>query len=361
MDFVTPPITDEFPETAPPSAEDFAFQQEVLQEVSRTFALTIPQLPEELRVIVGNAYLLCRIADTIEDSEVLAFAEKQRFYAWFIAAAEGTASPEEFAADLHEQLGEDMLPAERELVRRTPAVLRITRSFHPNDQAALRRCIRIMSEGMEHFQARQQAEQGLRNQRELDTYCYYVAGVVGEMLTELFCNHSEAAAQRREALSELAVSFGQGLQMTNIIKDVWHDKERRVCWLPVAAFGGDLDVLAEGGTDGRFEAALEELMATARGHLENALRYTLLIPASETGIRQFCLWALGMAVLTLRKIHRSRGYFCEGATVKISRNSVRATIAVSKIFGRSDTCLRVIFRLFTAGLPKSPPPRDDPS
>ncbi|MFP4172907.1 MAG: phytoene/squalene synthase family protein [Candidatus Hydrogenedentota bacterium] len=360
MSIVTPPITGESPETAPPSAEDFAFQQEVLQQVSRTFALTIPQLPEELRVVVGNAYLLCRIADTIEDCEVLAFSEQQRFYKWFIAAAEGTASPEEFAAALHEQLGEDMLPAERELVRRTPAVLRITRSFHGDDQAALTRCIRIMSEGMEHFQARQ-AGAGLRDQRELDSYCYYVAGVVGEMLTELFCNHSEAAAQRREALSELAVSFGQGLQMTNIIKDVWHDKERRVCWLPADAFGGDLEALAEGKMDERFEAVLRELTATARGHLENALRYTLLIPASETGIRQFCLWALGMAVLTLRKIHRSRSYFSEGATVKISRNSVRATIAVSKVFGRSDRSLRVIFRLLTAALPKSPPPRADQS
>lgn len=351
MSFVTPPTTDDSHGTAPPSAEDFAFQQEALQGVSRTFALTIPQLPEELRVIVGNAYLLCRIADTMEDCEVLAFSEKQRFYKWFIAAAEGTASPEEFAGNLYEQLGQDMLPAERELVRRTPAVLRITRSFHPDDQAALTRCIRIMSEGMEHFQARQ-AEAGLRDQRELDTYCYYVAGVVGEMLTDLFCNHSEAAAQRREALSELAVSFGQGLQMTNIIKDVWHDKERRVCWLPTAAFGGDLEALAEGKMDERFEPALQELIATARGHLENALRYTLLIPASENGIRQFCLWALGMAVLTLRKIHQSRDYFSEGASVKISRNSVRATIAVSRVFGRSDRSLRVIFRVLTASLPK---------
>ncbi len=353
MTSVIPPIADEPQRAAPPSADDFAFQEKALQEVSRTFALTIPQLPEDLRVVVSNAYLLCRIADTVEDCEVLTFPEKQRFYERFIAAVEGAGSPEEFAKDLHERLGEDMLPGERELVRHTPAVLRITWDFPEADQAALTRCIRIMSEGMEHFQARE-TESGLRDQRELDRYCYYVAGVVGEMLTELFCNHSPAVAEQREALSELAVSFGQGLQMTNIIKDVWHDKERRVCWLPLAAFGAGLDALAEGKMDGRFEAALQELIAAARGHLENALRYTLLIPASETGIRQFCLWALGMAVLTLRKIHRSRGYFSEGATIKISRNSVRATIAVSRAAGKSNAALRGIFRLLTASLPKPP-------
>ena len=48
-------------------AEDLAFQNEMLQQVSRTFALTIPELPQPLATIVGNAYLWCRLADTIED------------------------------------------------------------------------------------------------------------------------------------------------------------------------------------------------------------------------------------------------------------------------------------------------------
>jgi len=42
-------------------------QDHLLQGVSRTFALTIPQLPPKLMRPVANAYLLCRIVDTIED------------------------------------------------------------------------------------------------------------------------------------------------------------------------------------------------------------------------------------------------------------------------------------------------------
>ena len=38
--------------------DDFAYQAEALQGVSRTFALTIPQLPDGLCDVVGNAYLL---------------------------------------------------------------------------------------------------------------------------------------------------------------------------------------------------------------------------------------------------------------------------------------------------------------
>ncbi|MGH8477950.1 MAG: phytoene synthase, partial [Methylococcales bacterium] len=44
---------------------DLDMQSELLQGVSRTFALTIPRLPKELYAVIANAYLLCRIIDTI--------------------------------------------------------------------------------------------------------------------------------------------------------------------------------------------------------------------------------------------------------------------------------------------------------
>ena len=54
-------------EQADPGLSDAAYQDHILPHVSRTFALTIPQLPPGLRTAVTSAYLLCRIADTIED------------------------------------------------------------------------------------------------------------------------------------------------------------------------------------------------------------------------------------------------------------------------------------------------------
>ena len=46
---------------------DLQYQGYILPGVSRTFALTIPVLPGRLAEVVANAYLLCRLADTIED------------------------------------------------------------------------------------------------------------------------------------------------------------------------------------------------------------------------------------------------------------------------------------------------------
>ena len=89
----------------------------------------------------------------------------------------------------------------------------------------------------------------------MDKYCYFVAGVVGEMLTELFCDYSQEINQHYDELMTLAVSFGQGLQMTNILKDIWEDQSRDMCWLPRDVFekyGLDLSHLS----DGRYTSSL---------------------------------------------------------------------------------------------------------
>jgi farnesyl-diphosphate farnesyltransferase len=152
----------------------------------------------------------------------------------------------------------------------------------------------------------------------------------------------------------LAVSFGQGLQMTNILKDLWDDHERGVCWLPQDVFdrtgGFRLADLKPGHNDPRFRAGFLELIGIAHGHLKNALRYTLLIPSNEAGIREFCLWALGMAVLTLRNIAQNPD-FTASSQVKITRRAVKTTIAISRILRSSDRGLKTAFAFAGRGLP----------
>ncbi len=256
-----------------------------------------------------------------------------------------------FAATLAPLLGDSATAAERDLIQNTPVVLELTRSFSPLQQHALLRCVRIMSSGMADFQ-RRASHNGLRDIEELDQYCYYVAGVVGEMLMELFCEYSpEFAAHSDETLRPLAISFGQGLQMTNILKDIWDDQQRSVCWLPQSVFEGfDLAKLDPAHCNLQFEAGLNRLIGIARGHLENALRYIILLPPHEVGIRRFCLWALGMALLTLRRIH-AKPTFQSGQAVKISRRSVKSVVLVSNTFTRQDWALRLLFKMLARGLP----------
>ena len=331
---------------------DEAYQSHILQGVSRTFALTIPQLPPDLCQVVSNGYLLCRIADTIEDEPQLTPTQKRFFSQQFIQVVAGEFAAETFSQALFPWLSENTLAAERELIINTPRVIRLTHRFKASQRTALYRCVQIMAEGMAHFQQNHTVA-GLKNLEEMNRYCYCVAGVVGEMLTELFCDYSPYIAQNQVTLQALAVSFGQALQMTNILKDIWEDRQRGACWLPQEIFtqvGFDLRNLSPTNYDPAFGEGLAELIRITRTHLHHALSYILLIPSHEVGIRRFCLWALGMAILTLRRINQRRD-FSQGQQVKISRRSVKATILVSNLFTRSDTSLRALFYLLTRGLP----------
>ena len=332
---------------------DLAYQAESLQGVSRTFALTIPQLPAGLRDAVGNAYLLCRIADTIEDEAALSAARKREFSERWVDVVEGREDARVFADDLIVLLTRSTTEAERDLIANVPRVMRITDSFSTSQRQAMSRCVRIMTHGMAEFQDGASLE-GLDDLRHLDRYCYHVAGVVGEMLTELFCDYSDEIDARREELFALSASYGQGLQMTNILKDIWEDRSRGACWLPRSVFlsaGFDLRSLSPGQADPGFVEGLNRLIAIAGQHLADALRYILLIPAHETGIRRFCLWSLGMAVLTLRRTYTTPA-FGSGQEVKISRRAVKTVVVATSALARSNAALKILFTGLSRGLPR---------
>jgi farnesyl-diphosphate farnesyltransferase len=324
----------------------------MLEGVSRTFALTIPQLPAELCRVVSNAYLLCRIVDTIEDEPVLSGTQKNSFCQQFLKTLNVARNAEPFSRHLCAALSSQTPPAEHELIRNVPRVLRITRGFSEPQREALQQCVRAMAKGMGQFQLRGE-KQGLQSLGDLDQYCYYVAGVVGQMLTRLFCLHSPEVSKHHDALMALAVSFGQGLQMTNILKDVWEDYQHGACWLPRKTFaeeGFDLSDLTTARNRQGFERGVQRLIGIAHRHLRNALAYTLLIPKPETGIRNFCLWAIGLAVLTLRKINNHLDY-TDGSQVKISRLSVKATILATQLARQNDALLKLLFYLAAWPLP----------
>src|ERR1051325_3787651 len=156
---------------------DDEFQSEMLQGVSRTFALTIPQLPAELYPVVSNAYLLCRIVDTIEDEPVLPSTNKEYFCRQFVRALQDGRSGERFARQLSAALSKQTPVPEQVLIRNAARVIEICRRFPAPQRDALQACVRTMSAGMAHFQSRND-HYGLENLQDLDRYCYYVAGVV---------------------------------------------------------------------------------------------------------------------------------------------------------------------------------------
>lgn len=317
----------EFSSTTPNA--DLAYQKAILSSVSRTFALTIPLLPPAIEKVVGNTYLLCRIVDTIEDAADLSPQTKQELSTLFLQAVLDKAPVESFVNPCLEALKNYGNQDELDLIAHTPIVLRVLHTCSRADQLAVSRCVSIMSEGMSHFHGKQ-TKDGLKDLAEFEEYCYVVAGVVGELLTTIFSNHSSVFAHRIRNQEDLAIAFGQALQMTNILKDSPEDRARGVSWKPA-------------------NISQAQLLNIAYQKLQDSLRYTLLIPKTELGMRRFCFLAFGLAVMTLSKI-ADQTNFNHTDEVKLSRRTVMAFYSFTKIAAKSDTLMQAFFYLFSRAL-----------
>jgi len=358
-----------------------------LSAVSRTFALNIPVLPAPLDLVVSVAYLLCRIADTIEDETEGSAAERRPLLVEFARLcelpAEWRPASVVFARTARRHLRPTAPPAEIRLLRGTPLVLRALSELEPSVRPAIARCLRVMTGGMSELMAIQPTKgrapvpsrvegtfarivdgpvpsrvEGLADLDQTLTYCYYVAGVVGEMLTELFAGFSPRVKARSSELMARAPAFGRALQLTNILRDAREDLDQGRCFLPrreMAKHGLTPQTLLRPELRRQAVAFFDELIEVARRDADVALEYALAIPAEEQGIRLFCLWPLFFAVLTLRELSGNPAVL-EPTPVKIGRDAVQRVMTVTRSMVRNDEQLRAYYHLCASQAPDGTSP-----
>ena len=207
---------------------------EMLPRVSRTFAPTIRMLPHKLNLTVMIAYLLCRIADTVEDEASLSKEEKQNYL--LIYAGIFSDNSQHYRQKFMTVVsGIRDHSTDVELMKNLEKVLAVYDSFNDEIRKVIGTWVVEMTMGMKKFaQERDRRKfQFLKSMKDLDEYTYYVAGTVGHLLTSLVAHFSNkitpVIVQRLEKFSE---SFGKGLQLVNIIRDMNTDLKRGQSYIP---------------------------------------------------------------------------------------------------------------------------------
>jgi farnesyl-diphosphate farnesyltransferase len=292
-------------QTAGQRADDRELLQDLLVKTSRTFALAIPLLPDPTLREVTIAYLLFRIADTFEDASVQ--WEKPQQIEALAAFGDLLREPSvERARELvQEWLAEP--PSEHEgyleLLDRTPDVIAAFLGLTPGAQRVVAHHTIRTAEGMASIVERTGPDGVLRLRSipELEDYCYVVAGIVGEMLTDLFLLDRPSLEPIAEYMQQRSVAFGEGLQLVNILKDSADDSVEGRNYLP-------------------FDIDRREVFSLARQDLEAATEYTLAIQQAggPDGIVLFAGLPVALAWATLEKVEK------EGPGAKIGRVAVFA-------------------------------------
>jgi farnesyl-diphosphate farnesyltransferase len=326
------------------------FCREILPAVSRTFALSIRVLPGDLQRAVLAAYLLCRIADTVEDEPRMAAAAKAELLDLLLAAFADARARDDFVARAATLTGER---AHVRLARNAEQVFALHDAVPRASRERVEHWVREMVVGMRKFVLLYPRGIRIQTVEEYREYCYYVAGTVGYMLTDLWREHAPSIGTRTyEVLRERARDFGEALQTVNILKDVAQDAEHEnSIYIPEHA------LRAQGSSHATILAAelrqanhvvIRQMVEGAWTNLGHALEYLLLIPRRALSIRLFCALPLLFAYATLRELARSTAMLTPGGTVKITRREVKALLVAGPALIWSNRATRWLVRRVTA-------------
>ncbi|ERP30845.1 squalene/phytoene synthase family protein [Chitinivibrio alkaliphilus] len=316
------------------SINEKIFCRVILHKVSRTYALTIRSLGQPFREPVLIGYLICRIADTYEDTVYLSVEKKLEALQLYKELFQYPEKRERNQKALFEITHNAFSLADNEEFLATYISPVITRfSILPKDvQQIMTDTVVEMISGMKDT-VRTQDERGTvgtETEEELDAYCYYVAGTVGNMLTRLFQYYSPWIQQDvYERMRGYNSDFGRALQLTNIIKDAMGDLSRGVSFIPrdlARRYNISLhEIHLTENRDTAFKI-MEKLIQKALRDLNRAMEYSILIPKGEPRIRIFCMMPVLFAIKTLAAAVQSDDLFNPDRKVKISREEVKRTI-----------------------------------
>ena len=307
---------------------------EILEDVSRTFALPIEMIEQPLSDYTCVGYLMCRISDTIEDSPDLDTQTKERML-------------DEYEV-LVEELDEDSLnvfldsvadnkpsnpiePDHWELVENTDRVISAFKAFPEDARDSISPTVTEMIDGMRMFCLRYKDGVRIQTLDELETYCYYVAGTVGHMLARLASNRSDYPS---EEIHESAEEYGLMLQMVNITKDIYGDfEEENNVYVPadvLEKYSVEQDELLEDKNIHKTSEVLDELIEETRDFVGGARRFVEIV--SEGDEENLSSWALPylLSIATLRELEDNSTQSLEQGGVKMDKTEVFQIISEAK-------------------------------
>ena len=325
-----------------PGEADLAWCHEAVQGVSRTFALTVDVLEEPMASQICVGYLLCRVADTVEDAGHIPPDAQSHVLRTYRRAIDP--DDETDIAEFRETVDE-WLPAERDddwaVVAEAPTVAATFAELDPEAQAAIIPPVLEMVDGMAMFVDRHATEGGLRidDRDELEQYCYYAAGTVGNLITNLL-TRGDVAEERAKRLRETAEEFGLLLQLVNVSKDVYDDyTEENNVYLPaewLEAEGVDQERVVHPENRESSARVVGRTADYARSFLDDAQAYLETMPLSNGNTMEAWTVPYLLAVGTLRELGSRPEDALTETGVKVSRQEVFAVMSAASDVGRES-------------------------
>ncbi|MBI1821774.1 MAG: squalene/phytoene synthase family protein [Nitrospirae bacterium] len=284
-----------------------------LKKNTRSFYLSLMIFPNPVKKQVSVAYLFCKMADTIVDTDLFPKEQRKEVLADFYKVVTGA-----MALPAVQSLRDHFEPLQ-------PALF-LFQQFSLEDQKQILTLFKQVTLGMEM----DLEGKSLQNEEELDRYCCHVAGAPGVFLTELFFRY-QYLKKEKEKMVALGARLGKGLQLINILRDQREDSERGRVYLPDPE-----------------RSSHQKIIQKTIGYLDNGLEYVMRVPRRAWRIRLGSLWPLLFAIKTLKRLVNSPRNPLE--KIKISRGEIYLTMLFSAVILFSNSGIRRYFKTLKKGI-----------
>ena len=324
------------------------YLNDMMSKVSRSFAVVVLSLEEPLNGYLAAAYLICRVVDNIEDC-TQPFAWKQQRFQEFHRLIEEPASAQQILAAWSQESWPGLTQDELAMMGKARGLMlwEIYAQIPERSRASIRRWASEMADGMLRVEDPGQhpllEDRGgvrvLAAESDYNAYCFYVAGTVGHMATELVVVHYGLADDVAARLSASCEACGRGLQKTNILKDFAEDLGRGFSYLPYTWLReADCAPLSLAGAPVQWK---KKVIDDVVRELRDATEYVLALPYHAAGYRMASLMSLLPAYQTLLLAAEQHAIlFTSKHHVKISRPTLAKCQGVAQSMLTDDEAVR---------------------
>jgi len=303
----------------------------ILEGTSRSFYLSLKELPNSIRPQVSLLYMLARTSDTIADSEQGDASDLLLALESYNDFSQGKTSS---LLDISSLAESQRNKSEASLLRNVGKIVSKIADFSESDQKAIRHCLGIIIGGqildLQRFSSDEGTILSLESDEELDDYAYRVAGSVGEFWTRMSLDHIFKLKEENmeEELFEKGIRFGKALQMINILRDVPADLALGRCYIPRSKLKGNgmtpADLLEPSSMDS-FRPLYDEYLDLTDEYLTSAVQYIEMLPHWKFRLRAACMFPVIIGKRTVSKL-REGNVLDPSNRIKIDRSEIKDVI-----------------------------------
>ena len=304
----------------------------LLKNTSRSLYLSVKMLPRSMRPAFGLAYLLCRYADTIADTDVLS-AEKRLDWVRQFPHIVRTQAREKQTQLVHDLAGTSDNPYETQLISHLTDCLDALDEIPPVQKSFIFDVVQAVCDGMcidlTIFPNQKGAVPvAFQTEKDLTHYCRLMGGKPGLFWSRLIY-HTIPIALSQETFYEWGQHIGDALQIVNILRDLPKDLQFGRCYFPqeqLAQEGLNAVDLLHPENAARFEPIKQYWLHWGKENLQYAFVYFNALPKTAWRVRAAVAWPILWTADTFGKLSTTSDLLNPSKRVKISRMRVYSTM-----------------------------------